>query len=43
MDWNQEALMALRVVVAVLLGGFVGWEREWHAREAGIRTFGAVS
>ena len=43
MDWNQEALMALRVVVAVLLGGFVGWEREWHAREAGIRTYGAVS
>lgn len=43
MDWEQEALMALRVVVAVLLGGFVGWEREWHGREAGIRTFGAVS
>jgi putative Mg2+ transporter-C (MgtC) family protein len=43
MDWNQEALMALQVVVAVLLGGFVGWEREWHGREAGIRTYGAVS
>ena len=42
MDWNQEALMAVQVVVAVLLGGFVGWEREWHAREAGIRTYGAV-
>lgn len=35
--------MALQVIVAVVLGGFVGWEREWHAREAGIRTFGAVS
>ena len=43
MDWNQEALMALQVIVAVLLGGFVGWEREWHGREAGIRTYGAVS
>lgn len=43
MDWNQEAFMALQVVVAVVLGGFVGWEREWHAREAGIRTYGAVS
>lgn len=43
MDWNQEALMALRVVVAVLLGGFIGWEREWHGREAGIRTFGVVA
>lgn len=43
MDWNQEFLMALQVVVAVVLGGFVGWEREWHAQEAGIRTYGAVS
>lgn len=43
MDWNQEALMALRVIAAVVFGGFVGWEREWHAREAGIRTYGAVS
>lgn len=43
MDWNQEALMALRVVVAVLLGGFIGWEREWHASDAGIRTYGAVA
>jgi putative Mg2+ transporter-C (MgtC) family protein len=42
-DWNQEALMALQVVVAVLLGGFIGWEREWHASDAGIRTYGAVS
>ncbi len=43
MDWNQEALMAAQVIVAVLLGGFIGWEREWHGREAGIRTYGAVS
>ncbi len=43
MDWNQEALMAMQVVIAVVLGGFVGWEREWHGHEAGIRTYGAVS
>ena len=43
MDWNQEALMAMRVMLAVLLGGFVGWERERHGREAGIRTYAAVS
>ena len=43
MDWKQEALMAMQVVIAVVLGGFVGWEREWHGREAGIRTYGAVS
>lgn len=43
MDWNQELLMAFRVVVAVVLGGFVGWEREWHGKEAGVRTYGAVA
>lgn len=43
MDWKSEALMALRAVLALLLGGLVGWEREWHGREAGIRTYGAVS
>ncbi len=43
MDWNVEALMALRVLIAVALGAFVGSEREQHGREAGIRTYGAVS
>lgn len=43
MDWNVEAMMALRVLIAVMLGGFVGWERQWHGREAGIRTFAAVA
>ena len=43
MDWNAEALMAFRVVVAVVLGGFVGWEREWHGKEAGVRTYSAVA
>lgn len=43
MDWNQEALMAVRVLVAVALGGFIGWERQWHGKEAGIRTYGAVA
>jgi putative Mg2+ transporter-C (MgtC) family protein len=43
MDWNVEALMALRVLIAVALGGLVGWEREGHGREAGVRTYGAVA
>lgn len=43
MDWNAEALMALRVLIAAALGAFVGWEREQHGREAGVRTYGAVS
>ena len=42
-DWKQEALMAMQVILAVVLGGAVGWEREWHRRDAGIRTYGAVS
>lgn len=43
MDWNREAMMAIRVVVAVVLGGLLGWERERRGQHAGIRTFGTVS
>lgn len=43
MDWNTELLMALRAVAAALLGALIGWEREQHGREAGIRTYAAVS
>ena len=34
MDWN----LVLRLVIAGLLGGFVGLERELRAKEAGLRT-----
>lgn len=43
MDWNVEGLMALRAVMAALLGALIGWEREQHGREAGIRTYAAVA
>src|SRR5579863_5467011 len=43
MTWQQEGLLALRVVIAGLLGGLVGWQREHVGREAGVRTFAAVS
>lgn len=43
MDWRWELLMAIRVLVAAILGGFIGWERERSGREAGIRTYGAVA
>lgn len=43
MDWNAEVLLALRVLVATALGGFIGWERERHGRETGIRTYGSVA
>ncbi|WP_199260124.1 MgtC/SapB family protein [Paracoccus binzhouensis] len=32
------AVVVLRLVMAVLLGGVIGWEREVHARAAGLRT-----
>ena len=43
MDWKFEGMMAFRVLVAVALGGLIGYEREWHGREAGISTYGAVA
>lgn len=35
--------MALRAILAAMAGGVIGWERERHGREAGIRTYAAVS
>jgi putative Mg2+ transporter-C (MgtC) family protein len=43
MNWEAEALLALRVVLACVLGGLVGWQREHLGIEAGVRTFAAVS
>lgn len=43
MIWRQDALLALRVLIAAVLGGLVGWQREHVGIEAGVRTFGAVS
>ena len=43
MDWNLELLMTGRAMLAALLGALIGWEREQHGREAGIRTYAAVS
>ncbi|MBN8624860.1 MAG: MgtC/SapB family protein [Planctomycetes bacterium] len=43
MDWQLELTLAGRALLAGLLGGLVGLERQWHGREAGIRTYAAVS
>jgi putative Mg2+ transporter-C (MgtC) family protein len=43
MDWFLELLFAGRLLLATLLGGCIGWERERHQREAGIRTYAAVA
>lgn len=42
MDWQIELLMAAQAVLATFLGGLIGWEREQHGREAGIRTYASV-
>ena len=39
----MESLMALRALFAVLVGAIVGFEREKHGQDAGIRTYAAVS
>ena len=43
MSINIELHMIIQVLIAFLLGGIIGWERELHGRQAGIRTFGAIS
>jgi len=35
--------MAIRIVVALLLGSAIGLEREWVAKPAGMRTFALVA
>lgn len=43
MDIETELLYASRMVVAALIGGLIGWERERHASDAGIRTYMAIA
>lgn len=43
LNWKWDALCALRVVGAAILGGIVGWQREHVGRAAGVRTYAAVS
>ena len=38
-----EWILVIRVLVATLLGALMGLEREWHGKDAGIRTYAAVS
>lgn len=42
-DLHFELVLILRTVVATLLGAAVGFEREYHGKEAGIRTYAAVA
>lgn len=37
-SWNDLLDIAVRILLAVVLGGLVGWEREYRHRPAGLRT-----
>ena len=37
-NWLVDSSVLLRLILAVLLGGVVGMEREMHGRPAGFRT-----
>ena len=43
MDWNIELIMTLRALLSAALGAVIGYEREGHGGDAGIRTYAAVS
>lgn len=43
MDIQTQLLFAARLLLAAFLGGIIGYERELRRRNAGLRTFAAVS
>jgi putative Mg2+ transporter-C (MgtC) family protein len=42
MDVRFELIIVGKLIVSFLLGTFIGFDREKHARNAGIRTYAAV-
>lgn len=40
---QSDLLLAVRLIIAAILGGLVGYERERLGKEAGIRTYAAVT
>jgi putative Mg2+ transporter-C (MgtC) family protein len=42
MDIRIELIIVSKLLVAFLLGAFIGFDRERHGRDAGIRTYAAV-
>ncbi len=42
-NWEWEGVLAVRIIIATLLGGAVGWQRERAGQEAGFRTYATVA
>lgn len=42
-DPHMDVEIAFRIILALLLGCILGFERERHGISAGIRTYGAIS
>lgn len=43
MDIKVELIIGAKMLLALVLGGLVGYERESNNKFAGVRTFGAIS
>lgn len=43
MDWQLELILVGRMLGATLLGALIGWERERHGTDAGLRTHMSVA
>ena len=43
MDWQLELILVGRMLGATLLGALIGWERERHGTDAGVRTHMSVA
>ena len=43
MDWQLEMILVGRMLGATLLGALIGWERERHGTDAGLRTHMSVA
>ena len=43
LDIALELLIAGKMMIALVLGAIIGFDRELHGRDAGIRTYAAVS
>ncbi len=42
MDVKLELIIVVKLIASFLLGAFIGFDREKHGRDAGIRTYAAV-